>query len=82
MHAILLGLAVLAAVGGFFWFQRNGARRVSTAQDDAYQKLLRKALGDRAQAERLIEFERQRNPRAARARLIRAALERWERDLR
>jgi hypothetical protein len=81
MHIILIGLAMLAAVASFFWFQQNGRRRINTTQNEAYQKLLRKAMGDRTQTERLIEFERQRNPRASRGRLIRAALERWERDL-
>lgn len=42
------------------------------------QQLCRKALGDQAKVERLIEHER--HPQGKRADWLRAALERWERD--
>ena len=82
MPLLLLGLAVLAAL--YFWKRQPHASRQHRALtgDAAYQRLLRKALGDRAQVERLIEYERQRQPQASRARWIRNALERWERELR
>lgn len=52
----------------------------AASEDELYQKLLRKTLGDKAQVERLLEHERQRNQKATRIELLRAALERWERD--
>jgi hypothetical protein len=44
--------------------------------------LKRKAMGDDATLERLIAFERQRQPAANQRQLLLAALERWERDAR
>jgi hypothetical protein len=52
----------------------------AASEEELYQKLLRKSLGDKDQVERLLEHERQRNPKASRVELLRAALERWERD--
>ena len=49
---------------------------------DSYQQLLRKAFGDQALVERLIEGERKRQPEASRDKLMRYVLERWERHLR
>jgi len=45
-----------------------------------YNDLLGKAGGDRAVVERLIEFERQRAPRAGRSAWLRRAIQRWEND--
>jgi len=42
--------------------------------------LLRKAHGDDALVERLVEYERVRKPRATRAELLQAAVEHWEQD--
>lgn len=52
--------------------------------DDATLAILRqnlrlKVLYDEAKIERLIDFERQQNPRASAAELLSAAIERWER---
>jgi hypothetical protein len=47
-----------------------------------YQELLRKAGGNQALADRLIEFERRRTPNASQEELVRSAIERWERDRR
>jgi hypothetical protein len=45
-----------------------------------YQDLLIKVRGDRAIADRLIEFERKKAPDVDRNELIRRAMERWNRD--
>ena len=48
--------------------------------EDLFWDLLLKVRFDAKAAERLIDDERKRAPDAARAALIRAAIERWERD--
>jgi len=45
-----------------------------------YNDLLQKIGGDRATVERLIDFERQRLPRATRMVWLKNAIQRWERD--
>lgn len=45
-----------------------------------YNDLLGKVGGDRAAAERLIEFERARTPKSTRREWIQNAIERWGRD--
>lgn len=57
-------------------------RSVDAAEERLYRKLLARTLGDRAKAQRLIEYERRRLPRASRQVLIATALERWDRDSR
>jgi len=47
---------------------------------DLYHELVVKVGYDTAIADRLIEFERQRQPSASRSQLLRNALWRWERD--
>lgn len=49
-------------------------------QSDLYDDLLRKVGGDPAAVERLVEFERQRQPDANRTVLLRNAIQRWEHD--
>ena len=44
------------------------------------RNLLQKVLGDQAKVERLIEYERNRNPTASLAVWMRAAVDRWEHD--
>ncbi len=57
--------------------------RLQPSSDGAlYQELLRKAGGNQALVDRLIEFERKRMPNASQEELVRSAIERWERDLR
>lgn len=85
MHILLIGLVATVALGVYYWRKRFGAAETfapATRETDWYKKLLRKTMGDRAHAERLIAYERERQPRAARAQLICAAVERWERDAR
>lgn len=48
--------------------------------NNLYNQLLVKTLGDKAKAERLIEYERQYYPKATRNSLIKHAIERLERD--
>ena len=76
----LLGL--LPFLTYFGWHYVSDAKETAASANEAelYQQLLRKALGDHAKAERLIEHERQRNPEGKRIEWLRAALERWERD--
>jgi hypothetical protein len=52
----------------------SGAMREAVLFDD----LLRKAGGDRSVAERLIEYERRRNPNATRLTCLQNAIRRWE----
>ena len=49
-------------------------------QAELFNDLLRKVGGDRAAAERLIEFERQRLPQRNRTAWIESAIRRWEQD--
>lgn len=53
---------------------------VSPEEEDLYRDLLTKVHGDVETAERLIENERKRTPRADRIEWIRRAIERWLRD--
>ena len=80
MTGMLMALlfALLFAAAAIYFFVRRG----KPAPPVVYQKLLRKSLGDRAQVERLIEAECRRHPEASREKLMRHALERWDRHLR
>ncbi len=49
-------------------------------QAERFNDLLRKVGGDRAAAERLINFERQQSPQGNRLAWIESAIRRWERD--
>ena len=83
MNSLLLLLFLVAsAVALYFLFGKAAKPSTQQVEGALYQKLLQKSLGDRAQAERLIELERRQHPTTSRARLIRYALERWERDSR
>ena len=53
-----------------------GAMREAALFDD----LLRKVGGDRSVVERLIEYERQRRPNAARLTCLQNAIQRWEQE--
>jgi hypothetical protein len=56
------------------------ALRTDSEVGTLYESLLRKAHGDQTLVERLVEYERQRNPGAMTAECLRSAIERWERD--
>ena len=47
---------------------------------ELYRNLLIKNLHDKEVVNRLIEFERNRNPNATKAELLQSAIDRWERD--
>ncbi|MGW8251475.1 MAG: hypothetical protein ACWGO1_12595, partial [Anaerolineales bacterium] len=49
-------------------------------QAELYNDLLRKVGGEHAAADRLIEYERQRQPDANRRTWIESAIRHWERD--
>lgn len=49
-------------------------------QAGLFNNLLTKVGGDRAAAERLIAFERQKNPQGNRIAWLNQAIQRWERD--
>jgi hypothetical protein len=49
-------------------------------QAGLFNNLLAKVGGDRAAAERLVEFERQKNPQGNRIVWLNQAIQRWERD--
>jgi len=53
---------------------------VPQTEENLYQDLFIKAGYDHDIAKRLIEYERQRAPKAARLQLIRNAIQRWEQD--
>jgi hypothetical protein len=54
----------------------TGALREAALFDD----LLRKVGGDRSVVERLIEYERQQKPNAARLSCLQNAIQRWEKE--
>lgn len=85
---ILVGLTTLFAglAGGWVNYkfsQDTGWKekwQVRGWEDLLYQELLRKVRFNGSAADRLIEYERQRDPQASRLKLIQNAIERWERD--
>jgi len=60
------------------WIVRG--RHASADGSTAHRELLRLALGDHGKVERLIAFERARDPAASCAHLIRRAIDRWRQD--
>lgn len=72
---------LLLFVGAYYGARRLLAgRRVGRSR--LYRALLRKARGDEDLVERLIAYERRRNPHLSRTEWIEYAIDRWERDLR
>ena len=86
-NAIVL-ILVLALVGGALVAAtvqtrrraRGGARGSPETSKAAYRELARAVRGDRACADRLVEYEREGSPGASRAELAGRALRRLERD--
>lgn len=76
--AIGLGIAAL----GYFLAQRGGGISLSggSRNRNAYQQLLAKAGGDKGLADRLVAYERKRNPNGSADEWAADALERWKRD--
>lgn len=56
------------------------AGAASYANRALYQELLSKAAGDKDKVERLIEYERRRNPNLNQEESMTSAIERWEQD--
>lgn len=81
MNSLLL-LLFLIIIGAalYFLFGKRTKARPKKVESALYKQLLRKSLGDHALVERLIELERRKHPAVNRARLLRFAIERWERD--
>lgn len=73
MELVALALVALAAVGLWRWLR---GRREPPAED----RLVRICLGDRQQAQHLIEAEQRRTPGIARDEAARRAVFRYERD--
>ncbi len=74
---------LLAAAAGlaYYWTEIRPARD-SIQEKRLYEFLLRRARGDEALVERLVDYERQRSPGASTLELLRDAIARWERDAR
>ena len=72
---LIAGIAAAAFTVLFF------TRRRTHKNKRLYQKLLRKAGGDKALASRMIENEHRRNPEADISEWLEDAIVRWERDL-
>ena len=70
----------LLAVGIVFYLFRVLPRGGRGGERALYRELLQRARGDEDLAERLIEYERQRNPGAGRRKLLQDAIDRWEVD--
>lgn len=77
IYLLPVALAIIA-----FLYYRNQVRpnRGDGREQHLYQELLIRARGDEALVERLVAYERKRNPDAGRGQLLEAALYRWERD--
>jgi hypothetical protein len=80
------GLTALAGLAGgrlISWQEMRGIERLFFPEDreeELYQDLLAKVGYDREIVERLVEYERKRDPGAPRTVLLKNAIERWERD--
>jgi len=81
----IAGLTILAASVAFlmarFFMNRKPGKPQAPKHDALYSKLLTKAQGDHGKANRLIEFERRKNPAASKSELMKEAIERLENDM-
>lgn len=73
---IVVGVVVIIVLAAIF----RTTSRTTTRHSTRYNQLLRRVMGDVMQAERLIELERGKQPKAGREQLIHAALNRLKRD--
>ena len=82
--AVILAVCLLVVV--VVWFARTwplGRRGRARPREDAlYRQLLGKVLGDRQVAERLIRYERERDPSTSNPELVERAIRRLDRDRR
>lgn len=80
----IAGLTTLAASVAFLmarFFMNRKPRKPGAKHDALYSKLLTKSQGDHGKANRLIEFERRKNPTASKSELMQEAIERLENDM-
>lgn len=73
---VIFAAIIVIGVLSFLIIFVGSPRRSSTANN--YNKLLSRALGDRERVNRLIEYERKRNPNATTEELIKKAIKRWD----
>ena len=76
-----MGIGLAIALAAYF-LPYMGKKRGTNSASDYYNQLVKSARGDKALADRLINFEKKQAPEASKERLARLALERWERDRR
>jgi hypothetical protein len=84
MQTGMTGLYVLLAggllgAGGYFLYRTLNNRK-GAVERQLYRQLLRRAGGDRQQAERLIDYEQKLYPDASRAQQLQNAIYHWDRD--
>ena len=77
-----MGIGLAIALVAYFIPTLRNHKAASSATTYYYDDLVKAARGDKALANRLIDFERKKAPEASKERLARLALERWERDRR
>ena len=82
----IAGLTTLAAslaflIARFFINREKRPKNEKHRKNALFSKLLTKTQGDTGKANRLIEFERRRNPKATETELTKSAIERLEWDM-
>jgi hypothetical protein len=75
-----LVLVALLAIGAAYFVTQIFPNTRCSRERRLYRYILWKAGGDKELVERLIEYERRRNPDLARLELLQDAIFRWERD--
>lgn len=78
-----LGVLAVLIVAFVAWLPLLASRLRGSGHSrelELYQKLLKRARGNKELVERLIEHERKRTPDVGNARLLESALVRWEQD--
>ena len=85
-NAAILALVVVGLAFAAVALRRRSVRRrggkLRGPRTALYRELVRQVRGDRACAERLLRYERQRAPEVSETEFVRRALERIERDRR
>jgi uncharacterized OB-fold protein len=75
---VIAAVAIICSVAYWVSQQLSNSRR--GMERKLYRKLVQRACGDRDLANRLLEYERLRAPKANRLQLLQNAIYRWERD--
>jgi hypothetical protein len=74
-------IAAIVAIGAIGYFAYHQYDRSSWGMEaKLYSQLKSRTHGDRAQVERLVEYERNRAPEASRIQLLQNAIYRWDCD--